>query len=727
MLLNNGKNIYLLIISLFLSGECYAQTFSISGTVTDTSGAPLTGVNVILIGTDYGASTAQNGNFRISNLNSGEYTIEFSAIGYEKRRVEKILIINHSIQLDVKLRAIVIESDVVLVTAGKYEQKKSDLPVSVEIISGEEFKERNFNNLEDALRYVPGVNMTEDQISIRGSSGYSRGAGSRALLAIDGLTFYTGDTGETVWEMIPVTELQRVEIIKGAASSLYGSSAIGGVINGITREISKKPLTTLNGFYGFYDKPYYNEWNWSGEARPFNGLTLSHSNTFGNFGFNASFTRLEDLSYRQDDFFKKYIGFLKAQYAFSATSSITLLANTFNKRSGNFLYWKDSRNALIPPEANRDERIETNRYLLGIIYKSFLSNEIYLNIRTSYYRNHFKDSAPASNESTANLYRGEIQLTVNASDKIILTSGVEGNASTVNSNLFGNPDAFGLGVYSVADINFNFPLITSLGVRYDYSKLDSLSGSGAISPKMGLNYKLFDNLVLRSSLGTGFRAPTLAEAFTSTSTSGITVKPNPDIKSESNLTFEFGINYLPFNFFSVDFAAFQNEYYNMIEPGIDPADGLVVFENVIRARIQGFEMNSVIELIPHQVRLAFNYTYMWARDVENNVALKYRPRHLFYSGLEINKWNFDFGIDFRFWSKVEKIDEELVDLGIVTDGNLRVPAYVTDLRAGYNFISAGLPVRIFVNVKNIFNYNYVELIGNIRRIRSYSFGFNLAI
>jgi outer membrane receptor protein involved in Fe transport len=95
--------------------------------------------------------------------------------------------------------------------------------------------------------------------------------------------------------------------------------------------------------------------------------------------------------------------------------------------------------------------------------------------------------------------------------------------------------------------------------------------------------------------------------------------------------------------------------------------------------------------------------------------------------LEINKWNFDFGIDFRFWSKVEKIDEELVDLGIVTDGNLRVPAYVTDLRAGYNFISAGLPVRIFVNVKNIFNYNYVELIGNIRKIRNYSFGFNLAI
>ncbi len=72
--------------------------------------------------------------------------------------------------------------------------------------------------------------MTDDQISIRGSSGYSRGTGARALMAIDGLPFYTGDTGEIVWEMIPVTELSRVEIIKGAASSsLWFSSNWGSI------------------------------------------------------------------------------------------------------------------------------------------------------------------------------------------------------------------------------------------------------------------------------------------------------------------------------------------------------------------------------------------------------------------------------------------------------------------------------------------------------------------
>lgn len=721
------KIIYYIFFSLTLVCVIRAQSYSIYGTVTDTIGKPIANVNIVVIGTGFGASSNEKGEYFILDLSPGVYELEFSAVGYKKFKSDSIKIKDRSINVDVIMRQKAIESEEVVITAGKYEQKKSELPVSSEIIPGAEFIEYNYRNLADALRYVPGVNMTEDQISIRGSSGYSRGAGSRALLAIDGLTFYTGDTGETVWEMIPVTELRRVEIIKGAASSLYGSSAIGGVINGITRRFSEKPLTMLNAFYGFYDRPYYPEWDWSGERRPFNGITLSHSNTLGKFGFNLSFTRLEDLSYRRDDFYKKYIGFLKAVYNFSSTSSIALLADTFNKRAGNFLYWKDSRNALVPPDVDNNGRIETNRYLFGIIYKNVLSDKYFLNIKTSYYRNNFKDNGTPLNESTSHLYRGEIQLNAGLTEQIVLTTGVEGNTSVVKSNLFGNPNSFGAGVYAVADINLDFPLIISVGIRYDYSKLDSLKGSGAVSPKIGLNYKLNDNLIFRSSLGTGFRAPTLAEAFTSTSSGGITVKPNPDIKSESNTTFEVGVNYIPFNFINLDFAVFRNEYYNMIEPGIDLSDGLAVFDNVLRARIQGLEANVSASVIPRTLDLALNYTYMWARDVEKNVALKYRPRHLFYSSLNFNKWNLHFGIEFRFWSKVEKIDDELVDLGIVVDGEKRVPVYVTDLIFGYSLYSIGIPVNVYLNVKNLFNYNYVELIGNLREIRSFTLGLNLAI
>lgn len=169
--------------------------------------------------------------------------------------------------------------------------------------------------------------------------------------------------------MMPATEIQRIEVVKGAASSLYGSSAIGGVINAITKDISSSPKTIVNGFYGVFDKPHFKEWDWSGELRPFNGLNISHSNSVGAFGFNLSLTRLEDLSYRQDTFTKKYTGFLKAAYRFNPAASLTLLANTYNKRGGTFLYWKDSRNALRQSDRVAVTRVETNRYLFGLIYK----------------------------------------------------------------------------------------------------------------------------------------------------------------------------------------------------------------------------------------------------------------------------------------------------------------------------------------------------------------------
>jgi len=177
----------------------------------------------------------------------------------------------------------------------------------------------------------------------------------------------------------------------------------------------------------------------------------------------------------------------------------------------------------------------------------------------------------------------------------------------------------------------------------------------------------------------------------------------------------------------VDVAVFNNEYYDMIEPSVDPRDNKVRFDNVVRARIQGVEAGTEIRIIPHELTLTLGYTYLWARDLENKIALKYRPRHTLYSGLEYSKWNFNLGINFRYWSKVEEIDDELVDLGIVKDGELRVPVYTTDLSLAYNFREMGFPVDVYLNIKNLTNYNFIELIGILRPIRNYSLGFNWVI
>jgi outer membrane receptor for ferrienterochelin and colicins len=717
----------LIIILLLYTAYAFPQELSINGVIHDSTGAPLPGVNVSIMSTSLGAAADAKGRFSIKGLNQGNYTLEFSSIGYKTKIIRDLVLKDKPIVLKVILQQQPLESDQVVTSASKYAKKISDLPVSAEVLGPGELEKKNITNLEDAMRYVPGVNMIDDQVSIRGSSGYSRGAGTRVMLTIDGIPYYTGDTGEIIWEIIPVPEIQRVEVIKGAASSLYGSSAIGGVVNVVTKEITSSPVTYVKTSIGAYDKPAYSIWDWSSELRTYSGLTVAHSDKIGEFGYALSLTRLSDMSYRQSGFYSRYIGFFKGSYDFSASSSLTLLANSLNQHSGNFLYWKDSRNVLVPLDADQGETVTSNRYMFGAVYKDILSSKLFYNIRASYYKNDWSDQTSSHNNSISDLFRLELQANAAVTDDLVLVSGIEATHDNVNSNIFSTQSAYGFGVYSQADYNVYSPLSLTFGARYDYSKLSSKIGVNAFSPKAGANFHLSDKLILRTSFGTGFRAPTLSEAFTSTTAGGITIKPNPGLRPETNWTFEAGVNYqainIPYgnlNLVEFDAALFQNEFYDFIEPTIDPTDGLIYFSNITRARIQGFELNSNYSFLENKIKLTINYTYLWARDLQLHQALKYRPRHMANASLDYYISNFNFGADFRFSSKVEQMDYELVTLGVVKDGTLRADIKVLDLRAGYDLKSLGIPAKIFFNANNVFNYNYVELIANLAPIRNYS-------
>ncbi len=458
-----SKILFLLLLFILLPVDSSAQQLSIYGTVKDVSGMPLIRANVVLLGTEFGAATDQEGKFEIMNLISGTYSIEASMVGYKSEKIMNFRLVDSSESIDIVLEPIFIESEQIVITANKYEQNISELPVSAEVIPSEKLLRKNFTNLEDAMRYVPGVNMTSYQISIRGSSGYSRGAGTRVLLAYDGIPFYTGDTGEIIWESIPVTQLERVEIIKGASSSLYGSAAIGGVVNVITKKIPNEPITYFKSSVGIWDNPYYDEWKWADNPRIFNSLTLSHSRKIGDLGIAASFSRIEDMSYKQSGFYHRYIGYLKAEYDFSEASSATFFFNSLNQKSGNFVYWKDSRNALIPPEADQGQSITTNRQMLGLILKQIVNEKFFINFRGSYYRTDWRDETASANSAITDLFRGEVQVNNLLTDKIFIISGIESSFSNVNSDIFGKPTSFSFGVYSQGEFKFDFPLIAHSG------------------------------------------------------------------------------------------------------------------------------------------------------------------------------------------------------------------------------------------------------------------------
>ena len=260
-------------------------------------------------------------------------------------------------------------------SASKYEQKINDLPVSTSIIQPDFINKNNFQTFDQMLRDVPGIQMNLEQPSIRGSSGYSKGSGARVLLAVNGIPLYTGDTGEIIWELIPTMDIERIEIIKGPASSLYGSSAIGGVINIITKAPVKKPVTHFRSYLGAYDKPAYDIWKWNSSPRTFYGIELTHSNSINNLGYTFSFKRFDDMSYRQNDYSKRYLGYIDLNYDFSPMSRLSLFADFLNMDRGNFIYWKDSRDALVPPDDQNGNTVKSNRLFTGLIYRQrFIEN-----------------------------------------------------------------------------------------------------------------------------------------------------------------------------------------------------------------------------------------------------------------------------------------------------------------------------------------------------------------
>ena len=702
----------------------FSQAYSVSGIVTDSTENPLPGVNIILVGTNYGAASDINGKYEISNIKSGTYKIEFSAVGYNSFIKDDLSINDMPVVLNVTLKDKIIETGEILVTAGKYEQKLSEMPVSVVVISGRELQ-KNYFNIDEALRYVPGVSMSEEQISIRGSSGYSKGAGTRVLITIDGVPFYTGDTGEIIWEQIPITDIERVEVIKGPASSLYGSTAIGGVINIITKKVTKQALTSVQMYGGFYDKPVYDEWKWYKGTRTFYETAITHSNSINDFGYSFSFKKLDDDSYRKDDFKKRLLGYMKLDYNLSDVSSISLLADFLNMKRGNFLYWKDSHNVLIQNEVDQNKTIESNRLFLSLIYKQGLSENISGEFKSSYYYSKFDGRGVELTTSKANLLRNELLMNFKLPNDIILISGVEFSYANVKSNMFSNPNFFTTAFYSQAEYKGIKDLAVTVGFRYDYIKIDSLFGANAYTPRVGLNYSILKDLIWRGSFGTGFRAPTPAEVFTTSDVGvGITVKENLNLKPETSLSFETGLKYIPSRNFNFDVALFHTNYDNFIEPQFTSASE-IQFINIIKARIQGFEIVSDVSIIPDELKFSVGYTYMDALDTQLNKPLKYRPRHLLYMNAEYKPTPFEFKVDFRFWSRVQEIDDQIVELGLVPDGELRVPVYILDLRAGYNFSISTYPLNIFVSAKNVLNYNYIEFIGNLRPIRNFSVGLNL--
>lgn len=709
-----------LIILFFICGihnNSFSQgTGTITGTVTDAdTGLPLPGVNVQLRHTVLGTSTSLEGEFSLSRIEAGSYSVMASMIGYKIQAVDNVAILPGSpAKLDFKLEMSFVEADAIVVTASRKAKSLSETPNSISIISAMDIRKRNSVDVRDALKYAPGVTFIGGQVNIRGTTGFSRGAGSRVLLLTDGVPTMPGDSGDIKWDIVPFTAVEKIEVVKGAASALYGSSAISGVINIITKEPAEGRELSIRSSQGIYDPAS----NWTDRRLLTTQGDIFYSESINDFGYVLAAGLRDSRGFKENSQFFRWNVFGKAKYKFTTSFNAIFTGSYAYDDHGQSIQWQQylgqGVQPYLAPLGEEKNTTLSKKLFLNTTLNQLVNQKLALKFRASYFRNSFKnDFIDNQDFSKSQRFRAEYQADIEPSVYHSLIFGIEGTYDVVEGNFFGERMALMSGSYIQDEFKISDRLSGTAGIRIDISKIFSGNDESQVSPKFGLIFDAADRTTFRASLGKGFRAPSIAELFTSTSASGFKVIPNPDLKAESSWSGEIGFKTTIGRNILWDVALYQERYFDFINPSLGVDDTLALriqFNNVQAARIRGIETNVASTWFGNHLNAVVTYIFVDPRDLNTGNLLSYRPQHLLTTSLTLKKGIFELGADYRFASRLKKEQLEIFP------DDPRVATKILDARVGVVFRQTTL----MLNAENLLQYKYNQVERNLEPARQFS-------
>ena len=276
------KILYSLCCTL-IAFSLHAQNAKIDGRITDEKGEGLISANVIIDASKGQATVTDfDGNYELS-IPAGTYDVTYRYVGKEEYKTKITLKEGEKKTINVTLKDKAKMMDQVVVSGSKYEKKLSEETVSMDVMKGTALADQNVTSLDNGVQKIPGVTIADGQANIRGGAGWSYGAGSRVAILYDGLPITTADADDAKWSVIPMEQVEQVEVIKGAASALYGSGALNGIINAITTWPTDKPFTKVQTYFGFYGNPANGEMRWwlPGQLQYFSGFNVADRRKIG--------------------------------------------------------------------------------------------------------------------------------------------------------------------------------------------------------------------------------------------------------------------------------------------------------------------------------------------------------------------------------------------------------------------------------------------------------------
>lgn len=611
--------------------------------------------------------------------------------------------------------------DDIVVTASKVEESKKDVSASVQIINADDIKNSTATKADELIAEA-GLGHIQKysgalsgMVEVRGlQTDLYNPLNSRVLVLING-----SNAGTVNLATIPTDDIERIEIVKGPASVLYGSSAMGGVINIITKQGRGNFHGSVSGVLG--------SWNYwktgaevGGESNRLDYYVTASGSAQDNYK-TRDHGEIANTGYRDE------------------TASIRLGYKLFNDQhvSLGFQHWRGWDIGSPGPiySLDPDNYNDRKKDSFDVNYKLGTFTAKY------YYTKNSEEShgGMISGPGNSDVYKTDIdsqgvnlQKNFEIGDHRIIIGGqwdrIESSGwSNTGSPYYPNSKYDNYGLFSEGRLSlFNKRLLLNAGLRYDYFENEILATEGIVgNPKKehednvaargGLVFKITDNLGLKGNIGTAFRAPAPLELAADYNLWGTHTVGNPDLKPEKSTTYDAGINYSRASF-KTDFTYFYTDFKDKIVNYYDVVRAVSTYKNASSATIQGVEFNASYDIgaaigwpviIEPFTNFTYKFTYTEKNEGVDDTTLTYTPKWTGAFGLRVGQEKWDARLIANYVAQEKQTDwnPSSATYGQVID---KGGFAVLSLKGTYRPVKN---IELMLSAENLLNNEYEYVLG----------------
>ncbi len=532
------------------------------------------------------------------------------------------------------------KSDELVVSANRFEQPLSSILAPITVVTREEIDHWQSNTVIDVLRRLPGVDVAQNGGMGQQSSLFIRGTESRhVLVLIDGVRLnQAGISGSSDMSQIPISLVQRIEYVRGARSAVYGSDAIGGVVNIITRR--NDDGTTLNAGIGSHG---YQNYNGSTQQKIGENTTVTaaaaYTHTTG-FDVEARGFSGDRVQPDKDGFLSKSL-WLGVEHQFSSDIAAYARAYGYDNRTDYDAYYDKFADSQVDTRKLYSRTYETglkyhnDKYSTSLMGSYGTTKDYNYDPKYGQYGTHSNlDESKQYNLQWGNSYRLE---------KGSISTGIDYQRQSIEPSSYtmiskkqtlNNTGLYLTGQYALID-----SVVAEAAVRSDHHS----EFNWHTTWQSGLSWEFYEGYKLVGSYATAYKAPNLSQLYAYSSSSWGTTKGNSNLKPEESKQWEVGVEGTTGPLF------WQiNAYHNDIDNLIDYKYGYPIstYENIGKAEIKGIEWVGEAEtgIFHHQV----TYQYTDPRDKEKDEVLLRRAKQQVKYQLDWVIYDVDMGLTYQY-------------------------------------------------------------------------------